>query len=371
MERKINLATLFKDARVYSPNYLGKRDVLCCGGKIIVVGEELNPNIPQLNIVNAKDMIIIPGLIDGHVHVTGGGGEDGFSSRVEELTLSQLVSVGVTTVIGVLGTDSITRNVQSLLAKVKALKEQGMSAYCLTGAYTIDSPTITGSVKEDICFIQEILGVKLAINDHRSSMPTVQELVRLAADVRLASLTAKKPGVVHMHTGKGKNGFKIIFDALKMSDLPILHFRPTHCGKNMEDAIKFGKMGGYIDFTASKEHEKTAVKLIDAMKEVPLEQITLSSDAGGSIPIWNERNEIIGMGVGTPDTLLPVIRDLVKTGDVPFEKALRIVTSNPADSLRLKEKGRIREGADADIVLLDENMKVLETYCMGQRMFLS
>ena len=368
MSVKQPLSILIKNASVYAPEFLGTKDILTCAGKIIAIDDNLTPNLPDLAVVDASGLLALPGLVDEHVHVTGGGGEAGFSSRVPELTIDQLVSAGVTTVIGVLGTDSITRNMPSLLAKVKALKEQGLSAWCLTGAYSIESPTITGSVKEDVCFIEEVLGVKIAINDHRCSMPTVEELIRLAANVRLASITANKPGVVHLHTGRGKKGFQIIFDALEQSDIPIRHFRPTHCGGNLQDALKFGQMGGIIDFSASEDFEKTAKDILAAAEVMPFSHITMSSDSGGSLPIWNENKEMIGMGVGTPTTLLPVVRCLWQDHDMPLSQALSLVTLTPADSLGLKGKGRLEPGADADLLLVNENLNPKQVYCLGRKM---
>ena len=93
-----------------------------------------------------------------------------------------------------LGTDSFTRSVENLVAKAKGLNEEGITTYCLTGAYEYPSPTLTGRVDKDIAYINEVIGCKLAISDHRSSHVTRQELLRLATQVRLGSLIGGKPG---------------------------------------------------------------------------------------------------------------------------------------------------------------------------------
>ena len=137
-----------------------------------------------------------PGIIDRHVHVTGGGGEGSFHTQAPQVQLSSLIKGGVTTVLGLLGTDGISRSVENLLAKVKALKEEGISAYAICGAYGYPSTTVTGSVSKDIMFIDEILGVKLAISDHRAPNITTEELIRLASDVRTAGMLSGKPGFI-------------------------------------------------------------------------------------------------------------------------------------------------------------------------------
>ena len=357
---------LLKNADVYAPRALGIRNILVSGGKIVAVGgndvtaaaESLGAEIRDL-----EGMKVIPGLVDQHVHVTGGGGEAGFSSRIRPLTAEELRACGVTTVVGTLGTDSLTRSVRSLLAQVRSLKEQGLSAWCLTGAYAVDGPTVTGSVKDDICFIDEIIGCKVAISDHRSSAPTWRELARLAADVRLAALISGKAGELHMHVGRGKDGLSQVFEVLDETDIPITHFRPTHCENVFDDALEFARRGGYIDLTADEDAGSTAGLIIRALDEgIPIEQITVSSDAGGSVPVWNSRGEMTGMGVGTPETLLRVVRSLVGEKGMALQYALRPFTSSPADALLLDRagKGRIRPGMDADLVGLTEEYKAVD-----------
>ena len=158
---------LVKNAEVYAPEYLGKKDVLICGGKIEKIQDEIGSLPVECEVLDAEGKMLTPGFIDQHVHITGGGGEGSFHTRTPELQLSELVENGITTVIGLLGTDGITRSVENLYAKTKALCEEGVSAYMLTGAYGYPNPTITGEVDRDIVFIDEILGVLFPIIVHR------------------------------------------------------------------------------------------------------------------------------------------------------------------------------------------------------------
>lgn len=64
-------------------------------------------------------------------------------------------------------------------------------------------PTITGSVKKDIVFVDEIIGVKLALSDHRAPNISTEELIRLASDVRTAGMVSGKPGIIVAHMGSG------------------------------------------------------------------------------------------------------------------------------------------------------------------------
>lgn len=361
--------TLIRNAHVYAPEDKGIQNILVCNDKIIAMGPDLEFSFAGLESIDARGKYAIPGLLDQHVHITGGGGESSFRSRIREIGLADIIESGVTTVVGLLGTDSITRSVENLVAKTKALNEEGITAYCLTGAYTYPTQTLTGSVQKDIAFVQEIIGVKLAISDHRSSMPTREELARLATQVRQAALISGKAGVVHMHTGVGKAKLSDVIAVVEESDIPIRHFRPTHIGRMPEEAVRFAKMGGYIDFTTGDDADATAGKILTALEQVPLELVTVSSDSNGSAPVWNGQGEVIGMKVGKMTTLYDTVRHMIVTLHVSPEKALSLITANVAKALEIyPRKGHLAVNADADIVLMDEEWRLDFVMAKGKKM---
>lgn len=362
--------TLIKNAEVYAPQALGQQDLLLCNDKIVAMAPQIDFTFGEVTVIDASGKKAVPGFIDQHVHVLGGGGEGSFRSRCPELDFSQTVKNGVTTVVGMLGTDSMTRSIENLVAKTKALNEDGITAYCLTGAYEYPSPTLSGSVKKDVTFISECIGVKIAISDHRNSCITTQELARLAADVRQASLFSGKVGVVHMHLGNGKAGLSQVMAIVENTDVPIKHFRPTHCGKQFADAVAFANMGGYVDFTVSEDASQSAENLLNALTAIDnKEKITCSSDSNGSLPKWNEKREMIGMGVGSISSLYRAIRALVQEKGVALEEALPLITSNVAKGLEIyPKKGCLAVDSDADLVLLDKDLEIDTVFAKGRLM---
>ena len=360
---------LLKSVQLYDPDPKGICDLFLCGGRVAAVGQGLVPNLPGVAVLDGSGLTAFPGLVDQHVHFTGGGGECGFRSRVPELSLTDFTTAGVTTAVGLLGTDSATRSPKALLAKTKALNEEGLTAYCLTGAYDIPSPTVTGSLKDDVTYLSEVLGVKVALSDHRGGHPTLEQFIHMACQVRLRALTAGKPGVVHIHMGSGKRGLGLVYDLLEATDLPIWHFRPTHMSRWQSEAAAFARKGGMVDFTANADPEKCALPVLRTMEEAPLERITISSDAGGSMPRWSEDHcTMLGMGVGKMDNLLPTIRCLVREHRVPPERAIRLLTQNVADGLCLSRKGRLTVGADADVLLVDRDWNIHTVLAGGEIM---
>lgn len=361
---------LIKNIRVYRENQWKTSDILIADRKIEKIADHIECSFEDLVIFDGEGMTAIPGYIDQHVHVCGGGGEGSFITQVPPLKFSEPVKAGVTTLVGLLGTDGTTRSIKNLVAKTKALKEFGLTAYCLTGNYNYPSPTLTGSVMDDIVFVEEIIGVKIAIADHRSANMTTESLIKLASDARVAGMLAGKPGIVHLHTGSGKDPLKIVFDALDNSEIPIANFRPTHMAPKYEHALKFAERGGYVDFTCDPDDMYNRAGLLcKALDEVPEGKMTISTDSNGSLPVWNEKKEMIGIGAGSINALHATIKAMVEMHNCPLEKALKPVTENVAKALKLyPAKGVLASGSDADIVLLDADLNIDTVFAMGKCM---
>jgi beta-aspartyl-dipeptidase (metallo-type) len=352
---------LIKNAQVYAPEKVGSRDLLIAGGTIVHMAEQIDhPGVP-CRVMDARGQRLCPGFIDQHVHVTGGGGEGGYHTRTPEVQLSSLIRGGITTVVGLLGTDGATRSIEDLYAKTMALNEEGVTAYMLTGAYGFPGPTITGAPDRDMLFCEKVLGIKLALSDHRSSHVTEQELIRLGSQARVAGMLSGKGGFVTLHMGEGKAGLRPVMDALAHSDLPVGVFRPTHIGRKdslREDAYTFLQMGGYIDFTCGAiTTGGPGDGILEAIRrELPQERITVSSDEQGSWSNYDEDGRLLEIGVSSAESLSRELRSMVTEKGFALAAALPYFTSNVAAALGLTgKKGTIRESADADLVLLNED----------------
>ena len=374
---------LIKNIEVYAPEYLGTKDIFVAGGKICRVADSLEfPIDPEIEVVDGKNFIATPGFIDNHVHILGGGGEGGFAMRTPEVTLSDLTPYGVTTVVGLLGTDGIAREMTSLIAKTKSLKEQGISAYCMTGSYQIPVRTLTGDIIKDIMMVDEIIGVgEIAISDHRSSQPSFGDFKKLVADARVGGMLSGKAGIVDVHLGTGKKRMELIERVVNETEIPITQFLPTHVSRSkklFERALDFAKLGGTIDFTGNENNDydkeyKSKVVPAKAIKRMLDEGIsddlfTISSDGQGSLPRFDADGKLIGMGIGKSSCLIKEIRDCVTRADIPLEVAIKGITSNPARILCLKNKGRIEEGKDADICIMTKDLQIDTVIAMGQVM---
>ena len=356
--------TLLLNGDVYAPEHLGHRHILIGGGTILYIGTE-RPSFPSYLGVTEIDLEgrrVIPGLIDGHCHITGGGGEAGPASKVPAPTAESYRAAGVTTVVGVLGTDDVTRSTAELVAAARALRAQGISAYCHTGGYHLPLTTLTGSVRSDIVNVDCIIGVgEVAISDHRSSQPTLQELLRIASDAHVAGLMTGKAGILHLHVGDGPRGLELIREALTVSEIPARVFNPTHVNRRkalFHEAIALVKeFGCYIDITAFPVAEgEDAYSAADALEVywesgAPLDRVTVSSDGGGCLPVFDAHGEVESYEVGDCGALMRTVRELVTRGH-GLEQIMSHFSSTPADLLRLSNVGGVFRGGGEGFLVL-------------------
>lgn len=368
------MLTLIKNGEVYAPKYLGHKSILLCNDKIIKIGEVDERNLAnelELEVIDATNCIVMPGIIDPHVHLIGGGGEGGFATRTPEIQLSDIARSGITTVVGCLGTDGTTRHMTSLLAKARGLEEEGISTYIYTGNYHIPTPTITSSVKDDVILIDKVIGAgEIAISDSRSAQPSLHEVAKLVAEARIGGLLSGKAGVTHFHIGPGKQKLQFLHQMLEEYEIPASKIYCTHINRNkelMDDAISIAAKGAFVDITA--DHDTGEWILYYKEKGGDLKQLTISSDGNGSLPTFDENGTLTGLGVASTYTLYEQLVSCVQQYQCSLEEVIPFVTSNTATALQLTNKGHIAVNSDADLLLLNkEDLQIVDVFAKGKQL---
>lgn len=366
--------TLLKNTNLYAPKSLGKKDILVVGDKIIAIEDNLDAYInDKTNVWDAKGKIVTPGLIDQHIHVIGAGGKRGFSSMTPEVQLSELIACGTTTINSLLGTDGTVRDIRTLYGKVKALEQEGISTTMFCGYYGVDTPTITDSIQADMIFIDKIIGCKIAISDIRSSYPTATELLRKLNQIRNGGFIGGKKGILHVHLGDLDTKMDLLFELVQKYQFPIEHISPTHVGRTkalFDQAIEFAKLGGMIDITtAASQYIAPYKSVLYALEQgVSIENMTFSTDGHAGLTKFSEQGNAIGTKSALINKNLEETVLLVKEGNLPIEEAFKLVTTNPAKNLGLKNKGTIKVNNDADFCVFDDDLNLVDVFAKGQQM---
>lgn len=356
----ILMMILIQNGEVFTPAPIGRADLLIAGDSIQKVGAVNREALTKLDLeteyIDAEGCFVVPGLIDPHEHLLGGSGEKGFSSQTPEMHFSEIVSAGITTVVGCLGVDTTMKTMPGLLGRAKALKEEGLSAYIWSGGYNVPPTTITDTIRDDILFIEEVIGAgEVAISDERSTDPTVHELARLANDSYVGGLLSRKAGVTHFHVGNGGGRLRMLRQLIEDFEAPPATLYPTHVERNnklMDEAIALTQRGCFVDIdTANEDLQKWLTYYFDHDGDPG--QLTVSSDAS----------------ITSPANILNQIRECVEHSALQLEQLLPLVTANTARVLKLKSRGKVEPKMKADLLLLDrKTLELKEVIACGRRL---
>jgi len=352
--------TLVENGEVYAPAALGRRDVLILDRRIARIGDVDATALAALGVelerVDATGCLVTPGLVDPHEHLLGGSGEKGFSTQTPEVYASELALAGITTVVGCLGLDTTTKTMAGLLAKSKGLNEQGLTAYVLSGGYGVPPVTLTGSVREDIILIAEVIGAgEVAISDERTTAHDAPEIAKIVKDAYVGGLLTRKCGVTHFHIGEGTARLKLLRTLIDDYEIAPSLIYPTHVERNeelMREAVALAARGSYVDLdTVGRDLPKWLRFYLDHGGDPA--RLTVSSDAA----------------INSPRTLFAQIRTCILEHDFPLAQTLSHVTSNTAAVLKLEHKGRLEVGCDADLLVLrKDTLEIKDVIARGRRL---
>jgi beta-aspartyl-dipeptidase (metallo-type) len=354
------MLTLIENGEIYAPEPQGRKDVLLAADRIARIGEIDRRAVEalglELAVIDATGCLVTPGLIDPHEHLTGGSGEQGFSAQTPEIFLSELISAGITTVVGCLGVDTTTKTMPALLARAKALHEEGLTAFIYTGGYNVPPTTLTGSVRNDLLFVEEVIGAgEIAISDLRAAEPDVESLARLVTDAYIGGMLSKKAGITHFHVGDGKRRLEPLRRLLEEYEVEPAWLYPTHVERNealMEEAVELTKRGVTVD--------------IDTVEEDLAKWLAFYLERGGDIARLTASSDA---SISSPHTLYSQVRDCIINGRFAVETVLRLVTSNTARVLKLDGKGSLAAGKDADVLLIRKgSLELREVIACGRRL---
>ncbi len=351
---------IIQNGTVYAPEPVGQQAIVMAAGQIIQMGEVDSSALQaagfECQVIDAEGCLVMPGLIDPHQHLIGAGGEQGFTSRMPEIGLEQIVYAGITTVVGLLGTDTVTRMPTCLYAKTQQINQEGLTARMYTGGFELPPRTITDSAMDDMVLIDPVIGTgEVAISDPRWIDPPLHDLAHLVIQTQLGGQMSGKAGVTHFHVGPGKGKLDLLETLLDEYDIEARSIYPTHITRStglMRQAIKLAGRGAYVDMDSIEEN---IVECLGYYLEHdgPPSQLTVSSDShtpGGSpARFFAQFVACLREGIWTPDEVLPFF------------------STNAADALKLEGKGCLKVGADGDVLILrQDTYELVHVFAKGR-----
>lgn len=243
-----------------------------------------------------------------------------------------------------------------LLARAKALKEQGLNAFVWSGGYSLPPATLLTSTREDIIFIEEVIGAgEIAISDNRAVEPDLHELARLVTDAHVGGMLSRKAGVTHFHVGDGKTRLASIRRLLEETEVQPEWLYLTHVERNeplMREAIEIASRGVFVDIDIVEEDLAQWLRFYFENDGDP-EQLTISSDAS----------------LSSPRTLYEQLRGCILEHGFSLDQVLPLVTANTARVLKLRSKGTLEEGKNADVTVMRKgSLELVEVIAGGRRL---
>jgi beta-aspartyl-dipeptidase (metallo-type) len=351
---------LVENGELYDPEPRGVQSILIANGTIEKIGgvdkRALDALDIEYEVIDATGCVVTPGLIDPHEHLLGGSGEGSLALQTPMLFIDEIVRAGVTTVVGTLGVDTTMKTIAGLLARVKALEEEGLSTRMWSGGYNVPPTTVLGSIREDMLFIDEVVGAgEIAISDERALSVAPRELASLVRDTHVGGLLSGKAGISHFHVGEEASRLAPLRELVEEYRIGPEWLYPTHVQRNeklADEGIALPQQGAHVDFDVV---EKDLAKWVSYYQNHggPMDRLTVSSDSDSS----------------TPDILYSQLCGLVVKHRMPLEQMLALSTRNPARVLKLESKGELCVGKDADVLVLEQRtLDIREVIARGRRM---
>ncbi|MDI6846855.1 MAG: dihydroorotase family protein [Candidatus Bathyarchaeia archaeon] len=364
-------------------------------GKILKIGKEISMPKAEAKI-NLKNLLVLPGLIDVHVHLRDEGKtykEDFYSGT------AAAAAGGVTTVLDMPNNDPVTMSAENLrnrmkIAEKKVLVNVGFYSEFPRNMIKTEEIVREGAVAFKLFMAEQVGGLnidddyalleafktvsrlKLPAAVHAEDKATLEkakdelersnrndveaflkahsESVEVKAVKRLLNIAKQTSTHVHFCHISTENGLKAIIDGKKLG-LPITcETTPHNLFLSADDLRRIGTMALTMPPVREKHH---TIALRNGVKNGWID--ILASDHAPHTLEEKKAKLVWDVKVGIPslETSLPLLLTEVKRGRLSIANIVRLMSENPAEIFKLKGRGYLKEGNNADLVVVDLDKK--------------
>lgn len=361
------------------------RDILIEGETIVGVGENLTADGAQ--IIDAAGKVVMPGLVDMHVHLR----EPGQEYKEDILSGTRAAAHGgVTSVASMPNTHPPVDNeaiVEMIIRKAKAygyadvyptacitkgqqgeeLTEMGLLHQSGAVAFTDDGRSVMdpGVMRRALDYSKIVDGLLISHCEEENlrgagvmnegivstelglkGIPNAVEDLLIVRDLMLAELTGGRVHIAHLSTASGAQMVR----AAKAKGVRVTAETTPHHLFLTEEAVR-----GYDTNTKVNPPLRTAADnqaLIAALKDGTVDCI-VTDHAPHAAEDKECEYDYAANGISGIETSLPLVwTNLYKTGELSLSDIVRLMSLNPAELLRI-DKGTLQAGKMADILIID------------------
>lgn len=380
---------IITNGTVIGDRLIHNASVVVIGNKILFVGDELDSRLllraadrNVFRIIDAQGGYIAPGLIDIHIHGSDGvdlmdGNEEVLRTMGRFLARHGTVGYLPTTVTA---SPENTRRVAEMTASYKRnTDEAAVLGLHLEGPYINEKykgaqygPEIRPANLKELEELWEILGDKMRLVTLAPEVPGALEaidwLVKKCIAVAIGHSDATYEEAME-GIKRGANHGTHLYNGMR----GLHHREPGVVGALLAEP------DAYVQLIADLIHiHPGALRVALACK--PLERVLLITDAvqatgleDGEYVLGDQRIFVKdgaarlaeGNLAGSTLTLIQAVKNMIEVLGVPINDAFQMASKNPAESIGLSDKGWIREGYDADIIVLSPDLDVKMTIVDG------
>jgi dihydroorotase len=367
-----------------------RKDILVAEGKIQEVSKPLQESERKnfIKVVDATDCLVLPGLIDIHVHLREPGQEwketvytgtraaiaGGFThvccmpntqpvndsvevtrfiiDKAKEANLARVSPIG-----------AVSKNIAGLeMSQLTMLHEAGCVAFSDDGYPVYDAELMRRALE-----IVAILGVPITCHEEvvsltkggsmnesslslklgLSGMPGVAEDILVARDIELARFTGGHVHICHISTARGVE----LVRRAKNDGIPVTAEVTPHHLTLTEAGVKDYNTNYKMSPPLRSEADRQA--LLNGVADSTIDVIA-TDHAPHDIDAKRVEFSKAAHGIVGLQTALPIVMDLIDRGHLSFKRGIEALTSSPAKVFGLTQ-GTFTKGSDADIAVFDIN----------------
>ena len=387
--------SILTNAKAYINGQIVDCSIAIEEGKIFKIGKETQmPNADQKT--DLKNLLVLPGLIDEHVHLR----DEGKAYKEDFQTGTAAAAAGgFTTVLDMPNNEPVTMSAETLknrmwaasrkvlvnvgffsefpkkLSETKDIIEEGAIAFklfmgCQIGGLNIDDDEDLQNGFKEVAK----LDVPLAVHAEDKALVTANEeklkqakknnvaafqlahseLVELKAIERLLKISASTDVRLHFCHISTEEGLDAIWDAKKSERKVTCEVTPNHILLSRDDLPRQGQMLIMAPPLRGKSHVEALWRGLDTGSVD-----ALGSDHAPHALAEKSASSVWDVKVGVPglETTLPLLLTFVKKNQLSLTQLVKLLAEGPAEIYGLTNCGRLEQGKNADLTVVDFNQK--------------